>query len=324
MCTCITLKNNDFYFGRNLDLDYSFGESVTVTPRSYSFKLKNGTLFKNRYAMIGMATVVNEYPLYAEAVNEAGLGMAGLNFPHHSMYPDPVKDKINITPFEFIPYVLGQAASVKEARELLKDIWLDNIPFSPQLPITVLHFMIADKDEAIVIEHSDNGLLIYDNPVGVMTNNPRFPYHLTNLRNYRHLSPKNTDNRFSSKIELPSYAEGMGAIGLPGDYSSASRFVKAAFGKLNAVSDGSEEGNVAEFFRILDSVAMVKGSVITENDHLDVTTYTCCANATKGIYYYKTYNNISLSAVDMHKEDLDGDKLVSYQLNKELKVYYHN
>ncbi len=324
MCTCITYNNGDFYFGRNLDLDYSFNETVTITPRNYVFDLKNKTRFQNKYALIGMATVVNEYPLYAEAVNEAGLGMAGLNFPHHNMYPDPKDGMINITPFEFIPYVLGQAKTVKEARELLKDIWLDNIPYSDKLPITVLHFMIADKDEAIVVEHTDNGLNIFDNPVGVMTNNPRFSYHLENLKNYMHLSAKNAVNRFTDKIDLVPNAEGMGAIGLPGDYSSASRFIKAAFGKLNSVSNQDENSNVAQFFHVLDSVAMVKGSVITGNDHLDITTYSCCCNATKGIYYYKTYDNLQISAVDMHKVDLDGDKLVSYELKNVLSIYRHN
>ena len=324
MCTCITYLNNDFYFGRNLDLDYSFNESVTITPRNYTFALKNGEIFKNTYALIGMATVYNEYPLYAEAINEKGLGMAGLNYPHHGMYPDPKDGMVNIAPFEFIPYILGQAATVKEAKAILKNVWLDNVPYSKKLPITVLHYMIADKDESIVIEHSEEGLKIYDNPFGVLTNNPSFPYHLENMKNYMHLSAVNAENRFSDKVDLKVYGEGMGAIGLPGDYSPSSRFIKACFGKLNAVSDGSENGNVSEFFHILDSVAMVKGSVITGNDHYDITTYSCCANASKGIYYYKTYDNSQISAVDMHKADLDGDKLVYYPLRKELSIYHHN
>ena len=186
MCTCITYLNNDFYFGRNLDLDYSFNESVTITPRNYTFALKNGEIFKNTYALIGMATVYNEYPLYAEAINEKGLGMAGLNYPHHGMYPDPKDGMVNIAPFEFIPYILGQAATVKEALAILKNVWLDNVPYSKELPITVLHYMIADKDESIVIEHSEEGLKIYDNPFGVLTNNPSFPYHLENMKNYMH------------------------------------------------------------------------------------------------------------------------------------------
>lgn len=323
MCTCITYDNNDFYFGRNLDLDYRFGEKVCITPQNYCFKLKNGNTFYNDYALIGMATVVDDYPLYAEAANEKGLCMAGLNYPHHNMYPSPKEGKDNIAPFEFIPYILGQCDSVKRAREVLADLWLTDIPFSKALPITILHYIIADKKEAIVVEHSDDGLLIYDNPYGVLTNNPSFPYHLENIKNYMHLSSENAQNRFSDKIELTPNAEGMGAIGLPGDYSSASRFIKATFGKLNAISDGSEKDNVSEFFHILDSVAMIKGSVKTENGY-DITTYSCCINASKGLYYYKTYDNSRVSLVDMHKVDLKGTSLYTYDLNDSLDICTQN
>ena len=324
MCTCITLNNPGFYFGRNLDLDYSFNESVTITPRNYKFPLKNGKLFYNTYALIGMATVVNEYPLYAEAMNEKGLGMAGLNYPHHQMYPKAKEGMVNIAPFEFIPYVLGSCATVKEARELLKDVWLDDEAFSPQLPITVLHYMIADKDEAIVIEHSDEGLKIYDNPYGVMTNNPSFPYHLENLKNYMHLSAQNSINRLSDKLEIEPYCEGMGAIGLPGDASSPSRFVKAAFLRFNSLSKAEEIANVTQFFHILDSVMMVKGSVITGNNHPDITTYSCCASSDTLTYYYKTYDNMQISAVRMNEENMRGAKLTSFALNDKAVIAYHN
>lgn len=324
MCTCLSLKNNDFYFGRNLDLDYSFNEQVAITPRRYEFKLKNGNTFYNNYALIGMATVYDEYPLYAEAINEKGLGMAGLNYPFHDMYPEPREGKNNISPFEFIPYILGQCVSVKEAREILKDLWLDNVAYSDKLPLTVLHFMIADKDECIVIEHGKDGLMIYDNPYGVMTNNPSFPYHLENIKNYMHLSSDNSENRISKNIDIKPYGEGMGAIGLPGDFSSASRFIKTSFLKLNSYSDTDENSNVAQFFHILDSVVMVRGSVITGNNHYDITTYSCCANASKGIYYYKTYDNSGISAVNLFNEDLNGNKLIVYPLNKELMITYHN
>lgn len=324
MCTCLSLKNKDFYFGRNLDLDYSFNEEVAITPRRYEFKLKNGSTFYNTYALIGMATVYDEYPLYAEAVNEKGLGMAGLNYPFHDMYPEPKEGMNNISPFEFIPYILGQCKSVEEAREVLKGLWLDNVPYSDKLPLTVLHYMIADENECIVIEHSKDGLLIYDNPYGVMTNNPSFPYHLENIKNYRHLSTNNGENLFGHDIDIEEYGEGMGAIGLPGDASSASRFIKASFLKLNSHCNEDENSNVAQFFHILDSVMMVRGSVVTSNKRYDITTYSCCVNASKGIYYYKTYDNLVISAVNLFKEDLDAKKLIVYPLNRELKITYHN
>jgi len=104
MCTCINLKTKDNYFGRNLDLEYRFYEKVVVTPRNYEFKLKAESTFKTKYAMIGMATVVDNYPLYADATNEKGLSIAALNFPNNAYYNQVEEGKINITPFELIPW----------------------------------------------------------------------------------------------------------------------------------------------------------------------------------------------------------------------------
>ncbi len=323
MCTAISYTNNDHYFGRNLDLDYSFNEKVCITPRDYPFLLKNGTLFKNAYAIIGMATVTNGYPLYAEAANEKGLCMAGLNYPDHDMYKTQ-DDKMPIAQFEFIPYILGKCQSVKEAREVLKTITLSDIPFSEGLPITILHYIIADKDETIVIEHDDHGFLIYDDPYGVLTNDPSFPYHLANIRNYMHLSATNAVNRLSDKLDLKPYAEGMGAIGLPGDSSSASRYIRTIFNKFNIVSDGTEKDNVSAFFHMLDNVAMIKGCVKTKKGLDDITTYSSCINASKGYYYYKTYDNSRISMIDMHKVDLDGKDLYIYDLDRELDIKCQN
>ena len=324
MCTAITLNTDGFYFGRNLDLDYSFDEKVAITPRRYQFDLKNGDIFYNDYALIGMATVIDDYPLYAEAMNEKGLAMAGLNYPHHEMYPEPKGDKYCLAPYEFIPFVLGKASSLKEARALLEDILITNIPFKKELPITDLHWIIADKDGALVVEHYEDGLHIYDDPYGVLTNNPSFPYHLENIKNYMHLSASNAKDRFTNKELLEPYAEGMGAIGLPGDYSSASRFIKAAFGKLNVSTDGTGSSSVTEFFHILDSVAMIRGSVKVADGRDDITTYSCCMDVMKGRYYYKTYTNNQISVVDMYKYDLDAGKLKVYELQRKQAIYHHD
>ena len=324
MCTCITLNNPDLYFGRNLDLNYLFNETVTITPRNYLFKLKNGQDYHNKYALIGMATVVKEYPLYADAMNERGLAMAGLNYPHHKMYPGVKEGAYNLSAFELIPFVLGQATTVKEAVKILENIWLNDLSFAPNVPVSLLHFMISDKDESVVVEHSDEGLKIYHNPYGVMTNNPSFPYHLENIKNYMHLSPENSENRLSKKLDLEVNCEGMGAIGLPGDFSSPSRFVKAVFLKANSVSKDDEMANVTQFFHILDNISMVKGAVITADGSLDITTYNSCISAKTLTYYYKTYDNYQISAISLLNEDLDGDLLIKYPLVKEARINYQN
>ena len=324
MCTCISYKNGDNYFGRNLDLEYSFDEKVVITPRNYKFTLKNGEEFVQTKSLIGMATVVNNVPLYAEATNEAGLSIAGLNFPGNAYYGEVKEGMINLCPFEIIPYLLSKYSSVREIKEVISKINIVNIPFSENMPNAPLHWMISDSHESIVVEPMLDGLKVYDNKIGVLTNNPPFYYHELNLNNYMNLSAEHSSNRFASDINLKTYGVGMGAIGLPGDVSPASRFVRAAFNKLNSYSKKDELSNVSQFFHILDSVAMVRGQALTKDGKYDITTYSCCINTLKGVYYYKTYDNNQISAVSMHNENLDSSDLKIYDLILEEQINYIN
>lgn len=324
MCTCITYENGDFYFGRNLDLEYRFGEKVVVTPRNYVFSFRKKPKMTRHYGMIGMATVQKEYPLYAEAVNEKGLGMAGLNFPGNAVYKEEAEDRDNIAPFELIPWVLGQCASVEEARGLLRKVHLLDRPFAEGLPLAPLHWMIADRTGCIVLEAVEDGVHIYENPYGVLTNNPPFPYYQHHLANYRNLSGRPLGNHFAEGVDLPAFGQGLGAVGLPGDFSPASRFVKAAFLKWNARARQEELFNVSQFFHVLDAVAMPRGAVITEEGREDITTYSCCVNADTGVYYYKTYDNSRIQAVGLRREDLETDRLAVYELREEPGVEFHN
>lgn len=325
MCTCLTYLNHDhFYFGRNLDLEYSFNEKVVITPRNYSFTFHDGRTVSHHPAMIGMAAEVNGYPLYAEAVNENGLCMAGLNFPGIAAYLEEKEGMENIAPFEFIPWVLTQCTSADEAAELLTTTNLAAVNFSEQMPAAPLHWMISDRYKSIVAEPRKDGIHVYENPFGVLTNNPPFDYHLYNMNNYMHLSAENSENRISSALPLHTYAEGMGAIGLPGDSSSASRFVLSAFLKAKACSDDTEQANLSEFFHILQKVAMIRGSVITGSSHCDITTYSCCVNVNEGIYYYTTYDNMQVSAVYMHHENLDADQVICYELASSMEILHQN
>lgn len=329
MCTAITYTTKDHYFGRTFDWEVSYGEKITFTPRNYPFVFRKMPKMESHYAMLGIAVVVKEYPLYYDAVNEAGLGMAGLNFPNNTDYKDLREDKENITPFELIPWILGQCATVREARKKLEQINLVKISFSEQFPLSPLHWIIADKEESITVECVKEGLKVYDNPVGVLTNNPPFDMQLFYLSNFMQISRNEPQNFFADGLELVPYSRGMGGIGLPGDWSSASRFVKAAFTKMNSLSGESEEESVSQFFHILGSVEQIRGCILLEKrddgqDIYEISIYTSCCNLDKGVYYYKTYDNSSVSCVDMHKEDMDGAGLVVYELNRRLEFVWQN
>ena len=324
MCTAATYKTKDFYFGRTLDYEISYGDQVVITPRNYIFDLRNGTQMKNHYAMIGMACVMQNYPLYYDAVNEKGLGIAGLNFVGNAHYNKPMEDKDNITQFELIPWLLGKCATVKEARKLLEHINLIDTPFLENLPVAQLHWIIADKNECITLESMEDGLKIYENPVGILTNSPPFNYQMFNLNNYMHLSVENRSNTFSKDLTLNQYSRGMGAMGLPGDLSSQSRFVRAAFVKMNSLSSDSEVESVSQFFHILGSVDQQRGCCKLGENQYEITLYTSCCNADKGIYYYNTYDNHQICGVDMHKENLNGEKLITYTPVKNERIYMQN
>ena len=314
MCTAATYKTRDHYFGRTLDLEYSYNETVTVTPRRFPFHFRTAGTLKTHYAMIGMAYMSEGYPLYYDACNEKGLGIAGLNFPQNAVYHPFQSGKDNIASFEFIPWLLGQCADLGEARILLERMNILDESFTAALPCSPLHWIVSDASGSITAEPTGDGLKLYDNPVGILTNNPPFDHQLLNLSNYRHLTGKPSVNRFAPDLPLTAYSRGMGALGMPGDLSSASRFVRAAFVKMNSVSGDSEEESVSQFFHILGSVEQQRGCVLLEDGRYEITVYTSCCNTGRGIYYYTTYENSRISRIDMHREALDGECPVSYPL----------
>ena len=310
--------------GRTLDYEFSYGDQITVTPRNYPFSFLHMPSLSHHYAMIGMACVMDDYPLYYEAFNEKGLGIAGLNFVGNAVYFDPKPEKDNIAQFELIPWILGTCASLAEAKESLSRINLISTPFKKNLPLAQLHWIIADEKEAITVEPMKDGLKVHENPVGVLTNNPPFEQQMFQLNNYMHLSPRQPENHFSEKLNLTAYSRGMGAMGLPGDLSSASRFAKVAFTKMNAKSGDSELESISQFFHILGSVDQQRGCCEVADGKYEITLYTSCCNASKGIYYYTTYENHQITAVDLYREELDGTKLFRYPLITGEQIRWQN
>ncbi len=324
MCTVLNLTTKDHYFGRNLDLDCSYGEEVCVMPRRFPLVFRKMGSLKEHYAMIGMATVVNDIPLFYDATNEYGLSMAGLNFPGNAYYAPFCEGKENVTPFEFIPWILGQCKSVDEAREYLSRINLVDIPFSEKLPLSPLHWIIDDKKESIVVEAMKSGLHIHENKVGVLTNNPPFEYHIFHLNNYRHLRTDNGENYFDKNMELGEYCQGLGGLGLPGDVSSMSRFVRSAFLRAHSVCEKDEVSSVNQFFHLLSSVEMPRGCCMAGNGKWDITVYSSCVNVDKGLYYYTTYDNRQIHCVNMYQTDLDSEVVSRFLLAAEQEICYQN
>lgn len=329
MCTSIAMKTNDFYFGRTMDLEYELDGSIVITPRNFPIIFRKAAPLKRHYAIMGMAVLSEGFPLYADAVNEKGLCFSGLNFPDNACYsPKEDPEKFNISPFELVLWLLGKCSCIDEVRELIKNTHLVSIPFSDCLPLAPLHWHIADRNSSIVLESTKSGLSLFDNPVGVLTNNPGFEFQITNLCQYLNLTTGCSQNCFSEKAQIKPFGNGLGCVGLPGDFSPVSRFVKVSFLNLNSICPADEQGSVAQFFHLLDAVSMPRGSVVITtkpNEILyEITTYSCCINASKGFYYYKTYSNNQLTAIDMNRENLNSCSLKSYPLVKCQQVAWQN
>ena len=324
MCTAATYQTKDFYFGRNLDYEFPYGEEVCIVPRKLPLPMRHMQKITSHYAVIGMAHVEQDFPLFYDAMNETGLCMAGLNFVGNAAYAEPEAGKTNVAQYEFIGWLLATCRDLAEAKRAIAAMNLVKTPFSEKLPTAQLHWLIADKTGCIVLESMEDGLHVYDDPAGVLTNNPPFPMQLFALNNYAQLSPKPPVNRFSGALSLAQYSRGMGAIGLPGDLSSQSRFVRAAFTRLNAKSDETEESSVSQFFHILGSVEQQRGCCELENGKCEITLYTSCCNADKGIYYYTTYDNRQITAVSLFAEDLEGEKLLRFPLRQKQNIFWMN
>lgn len=323
MCTAITYCGYNAYFGRNLDLERLFDEEVTIVPRNFPLTFKKEGVLENHYSIIGMSTIIDNYPLFYDATNEYGLSMAGLNFVGNAVYHEAEYGKTNLCTFELIPYLLATCKTVEEAMISIESLNIISTPFNENTPNAMLHWIIADKVEAMTIESMADGIRIYRNPLGILTNNPPFDYHLTNLNNYLNLTAEEPKNRFSKDLQLEPYSRGMGAIGMPGDLSSSSRFIRATFAKSNSPRMRSEEKSVSQVFHILGAVEMCDGSVRVGRKN-ERTQYTSCINVNEGIYYYRTYENLQITAVKMRSENLDSAKLVRFPIRHKSNVLFEN
>ena len=315
MCTAVSFRCGDHYFGRNLDVEGSYGEGAVITPRNFPFRFRHEGTLDRHYAMIGMAKVVEDYPLYFDGTNEKGLSIAGLNFPDNAKYHPHRAGKKNIASFEVIPFILSTCGTVAEVKALLSQVNITEDSFCANLPPAPLHWLIADKSNSIVLESTAEGTMVYDDPYGVLTNNPPFPFHCENIQQYMGLHEGLEENRFSAKLPLENISLGFGAVGLPGDFSAISRFVKAVFVKEKIESDGSEKENVQHFMHILSSVAMPKGCVLMKHGAYEYTRYSSCCNTHTGVYYYNTYYDLSVRRVSLHEADLEDRKLFEYSID---------
>ena len=329
MCTALTLKSEDglHFFGRNMDLEYSFNQQVILVPRNYQWEnVITKEIHSVKYAILGMGTVMKNHPMLADAFNESGLACAGLNFPHYCYHsPEPCPGKINVGPYDLMLWILSNFSTVEEVKEALKEINIVNIPFAPDVPLATLHWIVYDKqDDCIVIEQTKEKFAVFDNKIGVLTNPPTFDWHIDNLKQYIHFTSEWIEGTKWYKQELNPDSCGLGLVGMPGDFYPPARFVRVAYLKSHATHLENEMTTIAEFYHILNNVAMPGGATIKPESREEFTLYTSCMALEKGVYYYSTYNNLQPNAISFEKEDLNGTQLKTYEYLDRLAIHNQN
>lgn len=314
MCTGVRFSDNEgnMYFGRNLDWTEGYGQKVVLTPKGYKYQSAFlGEQTPKNGAIIGMAIVVENTPLYFDCANEAGLAIAGLNFPGYAHYEnDAVDDKINVAAYEFPLWVAMNFASVDEVEEALQNAAIVAKPINEQFPVSELHFIIGDKDRSIVVEYTEKGMEIFHNDVDILTNQPGYAWHQENLRNYMNLEPKRPEEVKWGKQKLVPFGSGSMMRGIPGDYYSPSRFVRVAYLNTHYPTKDSEDENVMRLFHTLTGVAMIDGAAAMDKEKFEKTVYTGGYSTASKTYYYNTYDNPAIMHVSMSDYDLDSEKLV--------------
>ncbi len=293
MCTVIA-KNN--FIGRTLDYERSFGEQIVVLQKGYHIRLVHEGEVRAEHRIMGICHMADGVPLFYEGINDKGVGAYALNFPKYACYNKRQEGSLNLASFEVISYILAKAESLKEALRLVEGLNITDDSFSESLSPTPMHWLVADRDGSAVIEPLSSGVKICENPVGVLTNSPPLDYHLTRLSEITALHPGAPENKLSKGEKSLPYSRGMGALGLPGDFSSVSRFLRAVFVKENTVT--GKEGEVNSLFHIMNSVAVPRGCSQSESEEPVCTIYTSVADLDRGIYYYTTYDRGEIRSVN--------------------------
>lgn len=329
MCTAISLKSKDGYhlFGRNMDLEYHFNQSVVFIPRNFEIlnRVTNETQCQG-YAIMAMATIMEGHPMLADGFNEHGLAVAGLNFPGYASYNDEPKERChNIPVYDFMLWILRNFKSVDNLKEKIETVRLIAKPFLPNVPLPTLHWIVYDNSgKSIVIENEKDSFKVFDNPIGILANAPSFDWHLTNLNQYAGLKSSSPFDTTWHEYELKVDGQGSGLRGLPGDSYPASRFVRAAYLKSHIAFNQHHDSTLSSFFHILDNLSFVDGTVITNEGHQDITQYSSCMSLDTKTYYYKTYTNNQLNAIYMDNENLDTNKIVLYPYNTSQTINKQN
>jgi choloylglycine hydrolase len=330
-CTGITIRPRDgsVIFARTLEFAVDLKSNVIIVPRARDFvgsmpSGKPGLRWKTKYGSVGMNAF--GLPLLADGLNETGLHVGVFYFPGYAQYQaitEQDRDRA-LAPQELAGFLLGTCANVDEAVRAAKTVRVGEVVFKEFGFVPPLHFILNDASgKSVVLEHVEGELKVHRNPLGVMSNSPTFDWHMTNLSNYVNLTVSNVPRLDGAWAELKGFGQGGGMLGLPGDFTPPSRFVRAvAFSKSALPVETAREG-ILQAFHILNQFDIPKGAARGLEHGKEVADYTLWTSASdlKDLrYYFRTYDNSRTRMVDLKAVDLDARGVKTIPIGGEERI----
>lgn len=305
MCTAMVLGSHskEFFFGRTMDFSHDITPQFFTLPRFYTWiNPLNGIPITNSYQLIGLAQKEDGLLSFFDGVNEKGFAAAALYFAGYAKYRDFPKNSLKepISSLDFLHYILGKCSSIEDLPEVLKNISIAGLSDPVTNTVAPLHWIAADRSGACaVIESTERGVELIHNPIGVMANSPDFGWHMTNLRNYTEVSPTQTEETSWDDISLTPFGQAGGTMALPGGFTSPERFVRASYLKTHLPTPKDEAEAISACFRIMESVSIPKGAVITSRNTYDYTKYIAFINTSTCEYFYRGYDDLQISTMTL-------------------------
>lgn len=295
MCTATTLQSlqGENFFGRTMDFSHPIEPGIYIIPKNYEwYSLATGKKYIDKYSFICNGQETDGMLGFFDGVNENGFAAAVLYFAGYAYYDLPTKDKEEIASLDFLHYILGRCSSVEDLRALLKNINIVGILDPVTHTAAPLHWIATDRiGKCVVIEQTNKGLEVIDNPIGVMANSPDFNWHMTNLRNYMNVSVDQQNEVSWGNVSLTPFGQGAGTAGLPGGFTSPERFVRTAFLKTHVPVPKDRREGIMTCFHIMNNLFIPKGIVVTDRGADDYTKYVAFMNTNTCEYYFKTHEN---------------------------------
>lgn len=319
MCTSVTFlsETGDNFLARTMDFGFELKGRPVVMPRHQTVPSDvDGFEYSMKYGFVGAGRALGNYIL-VDGVNEKGVSAAALYFSDEAKFADkPQTGKVNVAPHEVLNWILGNAESCSSLAKLIDQLNIVAVPVKGlgiNGPVP-LHWIITDRSgDSYVLEVMADGVHYMKNPVGVMTNSPDFGWHLKNLSNYTELQPTPHPARSFDGYQVSSFGPGSGALGMPGDYTSVSRFVRTVYMR-EYTDQTSTDQTVTELSHVLNAVEIPKGVKIKQDGSEDYTQYRGYMDTQNLIYYMQPYHDQTMYQVTLTEELMNRPKPTEFPL----------